>query len=60
MARLAQKMQANQVQPGVKLYKKGGAVTKHNDEAMDRQLVKKMVKGAALTGKKCGGLSKSK
>lgn len=36
-----------------KAFKKGGSV--HDDEAMDRQLVKKMVKGSAMTGKKCGG-----
>jgi hypothetical protein len=27
----------------------------HDDAAMDRTLVKKMVKPIALTGKKCGG-----
>lgn len=33
---------------------KGGSAM-HDDEAMDRKLVKKMVKGDALTGKKMGG-----
>jgi hypothetical protein len=32
-----------------------GGRTKHDDEAMDRALVKKMVKGEALTGKRAGG-----
>ena len=35
----------------VKMYKKGGAV--HDDAAMDKKLIKKVVKPAAL--KKCGG-----
>lgn len=35
-------------------YKRGGA-PKHDDIVADRALVKKMVKGAALTGKKHGG-----
>ena len=35
-------------------YKKGGAA-KHEDEPMDRALVKKMVKKEALSGKKSGG-----
>jgi hypothetical protein len=42
-----------QIQPGMKAYKDGGAV--HGDAAMDRTLVKKMVKPAALSGKACGG-----
>lgn len=42
-----------------KVYKDGGAV-KHDDEKMDRSLVKKMVKGSALTGKKCGCMAKKK
>ena len=33
---------------------KGGAV--HDDEAMDRALIKKAVKPSALTGKKKGGM----
>lgn len=52
MGRLAKVMQG-QSQPGLKAYKKGGAV--HDDEKMDRAMVKKMVKPTALTGKKCGG-----
>lgn len=44
-------------------YKKGGAAkkraaggpAKHDDEAMDRALIKKMVKKDDLTGKSCGG-----
>lgn len=55
MGRLAQVMQG-QSQPGLKAYKTGGSV--HSDEKMDRSLVKKMVKPAALTGKKCGGKAK--
>ena len=35
-------------------YKKGGAA-KHDDEAMDRELINKMVKPSARTGKKDGG-----
>lgn len=50
MGKLAQQLSK---QSQVKVFKKGGAV--HSDEAMDRKLVKKMVKGDALTGKKCGG-----
>ncbi len=53
MGRLAKVMQG-QSQPGLKAYKAGGTV-KHDDEKMDRQLVKKMVKPASLTGKKSGG-----
>lgn len=34
-------------------YAKGGSV--HDDAAMDRALIKKVVKPSALTGKKCGG-----
>jgi len=52
MGRLAKSMQG-QIQPGMKAYKDGGAV--HGDAAMDRTLVKKMVKPAALSGKACGG-----
>ena len=36
-------------------YKRGGKTEGHPDEAADRALVKKMVKGTALTGKKHGG-----
>lgn len=53
MGRLA-KVKQGQCQPGLKAYKEGGAV-KHTDEAMDRAMVKKMVKPSALTGKACGG-----
>jgi hypothetical protein len=52
MARLAKKM-AGCLQPGQKAYKDGGAV--HDDEAMDRALIKKTVKKSSLTGKKAGG-----
>lgn len=42
----------------VKPYKKGGEV-KHDDEAMDKKLIKKVVKPSAL--KKCtGGMIKGK
>lgn len=53
MGRLAKVVQG-QCQPGLKAYKDGGSV-KHDDESMDRAVIKKMVKPAALTGKKCGG-----
>jgi hypothetical protein len=36
-------------------YAKGGKTMKHDDEAMDRALIRKMVKPADLTGKKSGG-----
>jgi len=52
MGRLA-KVKQGQSQPGLKAYKKGGAV--HDDAQMDRAMVKKMVKPDALTGKMCGG-----
>lgn len=55
MGRLA-KIKQGQSQPGLKAYKKGGAV--HDDAQMDRAMVKKMVKPDALTGKKCGGKAK--
>ena len=54
MGRLAKVMQG-QSQPGLKAYKDGGQVKKHDDEKMDRALIKKAVKPEALTGKKCGG-----
>lgn len=49
-------------------YKKGGAAKKraaggkamHDDEAMDRKLIDKMVKKDALTGKSCGGSTRTK
>lgn len=41
MGRLAQVTQG-QSQPGLKAYKKGGAV-KHDDEAQDKKLIKKML-----------------
>lgn len=50
MGRLAKVMQG-QAQPGLKVYKKGGAV--HDDAAMDAAQIKKMVKPSAL--KKCSG-----
>ncbi len=55
MSKLAQ-VKSGQCQPGLKVYKTGGAV--HGDEKMDRSLVKKMVKKESLTGKKCGGRAK--
>lgn len=55
MGKLA-KVLGGQKQPGLKVFKKGGAV--HDDEAMDRAQIKKMVKPSALTGKKCGGRAK--
>ena len=52
MGRLAKVLQG-QSQPGLKAFKKGGAV-KHDDEMQDRALIKKvMMKGGAC--KKCGG-----
>lgn len=53
MSDLAKRL-SGQVQPGVKLYKKGGAV-KHDDAKEDAAMLKKMVKKEALTGKKKGG-----
>lgn len=52
MSKLAKKL-SGQAQPGLKLYKAGGRV--HDDEVMDKIIVKKMMKPGALTGKKCGG-----
>jgi len=52
MGRNAQAL-SGQVQKGAQPYAKGGSV--HDDTAMDRKLVKKMVKKEVLTGKKCGG-----
>lgn len=43
----------NKIGQQVKPFAKGGMV--HDDEAMDRKLIKKAVKPAALTGKKKGG-----
>lgn len=51
MSNLAKVMQG-QAQKGLKLYKSGGKV--HSDEAMDKKLVKKMVKPSALAKKKGG------
>jgi hypothetical protein len=40
---------------------KSGGKAEHDDEAMDRKLIKKMVKPEDLTGKSCGGsMSRSK
>jgi hypothetical protein len=55
MGKLAQQLGG---QSDVKVFKKGGRVTPHTDEKMDRALVKKMVKPDVLTGKKCGGKMK--
>ncbi len=52
MGRLA-KVMGGQCQSGLKAYKAGGKV--HDDAAMDRAQIKRMVKPSALTGKKCGG-----
>ena len=43
------------ITPGVSAMKKGGKVEKHADEAMDKALIKKMVKAEARTAKKEGG-----
>ena len=45
----------NPVIPG---QKKGGKVEKHPDEAMDKALIKKMVKKEARTGKSHGGMKR--
>ncbi len=44
---------SGQIQPGAKPFKEGGMV--HSDAREDKAMIKKMVKPAALTGKKCGG-----
>ena len=51
MGRLAKVMQG-QSQPGLKAYKKGGAV-KHMDVAEDKKLIKSELKKAGVM--KCGG-----
>lgn len=53
MGKLAQQLSK---QSQVKVFAKGGTV--HDDAAMDRKMVKKMVKPAALTGMKKGGKCK--
>jgi len=48
------KTKSGQAQPGLRAYKKGGAV--HSDEAQDKALIKKMLKAEdKAEGKKCGG-----
>lgn len=54
MGRLA-KVKQGQSQPGLKAYKKGGAV--HDDASMDRKLIKAELAKAC---KKCGGGMKKK
>jgi hypothetical protein len=44
------------ITPGVSAMKKGGKVEKHADEAMDKALIKKMVKAEARKGKAGGGM----
>lgn len=59
MGRLAKVMQG-QSQPGLKAYKAGGKV-KHDDEAQDRVLIKKMIAQEdkkEKKGMKCGGKAK--
>ncbi|NDB69086.1 MAG: hypothetical protein EB015_13970, partial [Methylocystaceae bacterium] len=51
---------AGQKGMGVMPYKKGGKAEKHDDVAEDKALIKKMVKGNALTGKSHGGSAKEK
>ncbi len=53
MGRLAKVIQG-QAQPGLKEYKRGGAV-KHDDVKEDKKMVREMVKPEALTGKRKGG-----
>lgn len=55
MGRLA-KIKQGQSQPGLKAYKKGGAV--HTDEAQDKKLIKKMIKQEESKEMKCGGRAK--
>jgi hypothetical protein len=59
MARLAQCKQAGQVQPGVKMYKKGGKVCA-DSEAQEKTELKeaKALQSKAKMGKKSGGLMK--
>ena len=45
---------------GGRVRKAAGGKMSHDDEAEDRALVKKMVKGSSLTGKKAGGEVKTK
>ncbi len=45
---------------GGRVRKAAGGKMSHEDEAEDRSLIKKMVKGSSLTGKKAGGEVKTK
>jgi hypothetical protein len=45
---------------GGRVHKAAGGKMSHEDEAEDRSLIKKMVKGSSLTGKKAGGEVKTK
>jgi len=56
MGRLAKVVQG-QSQPGLKAYRKGGAV-KHDDEKQDRALIKKMLKQEDKRELKKGGRCK--
>jgi hypothetical protein len=59
MARLAQCKQAGQVQPGVKMYKKGGKVCADNEGQEKTELKEaKALQTKAKMGKKSGGLMK--
>jgi hypothetical protein len=53
--RQAMNFQGNPVTPGAK---KGGKIESHPDEAMDKALIKKMVKKEARTGKAHGGMKR--
>lgn len=56
MARLAQCKQAGQVQPGVKMYKKGGAICADNETQEKMELKQaKALQTKAAPKKKCGG-----
>jgi hypothetical protein len=59
MGRLAKVVQG-QSQPGLKAFKKGGAV--HTDEAQDKKLIKKMMaqEEKKEKGMMCGGKVKGK
>ena len=53
MGRLA-KVLSKQAQPGLKAYKSGGVVSKHDDEAADKKLIAAELKKKGLKkGGKC-------
>lgn len=58
MSKLAKQLAYGKAAVG-RVYKSGGPI-KHDDEAQDKAMVKKMVKAEALTGKKMGGKVKPK